>query len=296
MYERLVSDGCEVLGIGKNSVRSTSRNYQPIDISRRKDVAVNVEDWNPDAIFYLAAVHGSSQQSASTSDDVLFERSISVNLQGLVNFLEVLPAGCSLFYAASSHVFGKPASRVQDESTPFRPISVYGITKTAGVHACQYYRQAHKARVSVGILYNHESPLRRPEFVSRRIVQAAVGISRGQADRLTLGDLNARVDWGYAPDFVDAMVRTAGLPDSDDFIVATGETHSVQEFVEIAFSSVNLHWADYVQVDNRMLQRESWSLSGNSDRLRARTGWTPTISFDEMVRGLVDAERMRVSD
>ena len=296
MYERLVSDGCEVLGIGKSSARSTTGTYPTTDISRRDDVAAVVKDWSPDAIFYLAAVHASSQQSASMPDDVLFERSIAVNVQGVVNFLGVLPADCSLFYAASSHVFGKPASPLQDESTPFRPNSVYGITKTAGIHACQYYRNARGARVSVGILYNHESPLRRQEFVSKRIVQGAVGVSRGQVDKLSLGDLNARVDWGYAPDYVDAMVRIALLPDADDFIVATGETHSVQEFAEIAFSSVNLDWSKHVQVDTRILQRESWSLSGNSARLRARTGWTPTLSFAEMIRALVDAERTRVGD
>lgn len=297
LYERLVSEGCDVLGIGKDTARSSSGgDYPGVDISQRHDVAVAVNGWNADAIFYLAAVHRSSQEAADTADDVWFGQSIAVNVQGVVNFLETLPTGCSLFYAASSHVFGRPKCHSQDETTPFRPNSVYGITKTAGIHACRYYRHSRGARVSVGILYNHESPLRRPEFVSKRIVQSAVAISRGQLDKLTLGDLDARVDWGYAPDYVDAMVRISALPDGDDFIVATGETHSVQEFVEIAFEFVNLDWSGHVQVDNRILRRESWSLSGNSERLRLRTGWAPTISFREMIRRLVDAERMRASD
>jgi GDPmannose 4,6-dehydratase len=296
LYERLVSDGAEVLGIGKDSTRSTGRSHSTIDISRRDNIASIVRDWHPDAIFYLAAVHQSSQEAASTSDDILFENSTAVNVQGVVNFLEVLPGDCSLFYAASSHVFGKPESAIQDETTPFCPNSIYGITKTAGIHACRYYRHAHAARASVGILYNHESPLRRPEFVSKRIAQSAVAISRGQRDKLTLGDLEAEVDWGYAPDYVDAMVRIVGLPDADDFIVATGETHSVREFAEIAFSCVSLDWKDHVRIDDRVLRRKSWSLSGNSARLRERTGWAPTISFNEMVRRLVDAEKMRARD
>jgi GDPmannose 4,6-dehydratase len=226
---------------------------------------------------------------------VLFERSIAVNVQGLVNFLDVLGNTSSLFYAASSHVFGRPDSPIQDERTAFRPDSIYGITKVAGIHACHYYRNTRNVRASVGILYNHESPLRKPDFVTRRIVQSAVAISRGSLEELVLGDLNAAVDWGYAPDYVDAMLRIALLDDADDFIIATGETHTVAEFVELAFACVRLDWQKHVRVDDRRLRRTSDSLAGDSTRLRQRTGWAPTISFSEMIRRLVAAERARAS-
>jgi GDPmannose 4,6-dehydratase len=296
MYDRLLSQGWEILGIGKDGTRSTAGNHSKVDISFSHHVARAVKSWHPDAIFYLAALHGSSQQSHDLSDDMLFERSLAVNVQGVVNFLEHLPQGASLFYAASSHVFGKPDSELQDESTEFRPTSIYGITKTAGILACRFYRNTRNARASVGILYNHESPLRRREFVTTRVVEAAVAISRGEERELLLGDLSARVDWGYAPDYVDAMIRIAQLSTADDYIIATGETHSVQELVDAAFSCVNLDWRDHVRVDSTLLRRESWSLAGNSRKLRDRTGWAPTIGFTEMIHRLVDAEKTRVGD
>jgi len=296
MYDQLASEGWDILGIGRNTTRSTNGDHSIVNILRRDEVAEIVNQFRPDAVFYLAAVHGSSQQSHDASDDMLFERSAAVNLQGVVNFLEHLPQHSSLFYAASSHVFGKPDGPVQDETTELRPASIYGATKTAGIHACRYYRSTRNARASVGILYNHESPLRRREFVTQRVVASAVAISLGKSQELVLGDLNARVDWGYAPDYVDAMVRIAMLPEGDDFIIATGETHSVKELVDIAFSYLNLDWRDHVRVDNTLLRRESWSLAGNSDKLRRRTGWAPKTGFTQMIHILVDAERKCAGD
>ena len=136
MYDQLASEGWDILGIGRNTTRSTNGDHSIVNILRRDEVAEIVNQFRPDAVFYLAAVHGSSQQSHDASDDMLFERSAAVNLQGVVNFLEHLPQHSSLFYAASSHVFGKPDGPVQDETTELRPASIYGATKTAGIHAC----------------------------------------------------------------------------------------------------------------------------------------------------------------
>jgi GDPmannose 4,6-dehydratase len=293
LYQRLTTEGWSVLGIGRDSVRTTGAAPEQIDITSFHDVERTVKLWQPDAVFYLAAVHGSSQQIRDIRDDCLFDLSLQVHVQNAVNFLEALSGGdnnASFFYAASSHVFGETDSEVQDELTPFRPSSVYAITKAAGVHACRYYRARGKVRASAGILYNHESSFRSEQFVSRRIVKAAVDISRGRSTELVLGRLASRTDWGYAPDFADAMIRIVELPDANDYVIATGEAHSVEEFVEIAFSSLGLDWRDHVREDPSLLTSASPTRIGNSDLLRSRTGWRPSLSFEQMVRKLVEEE------
>lgn len=288
-----MAEGWKILGIGHDSVRATESAPGQIDITASDDVFQTVERWQPQAVFYLAAVHGSSEQTRSLRDDRLFELSLRVHVQSAVNFLEALSKLChnaSFFYAASSHVFGDVESEVQDETTPFKPSSVYGITKAAGVHACRYYRARGNVRASAGFLYNHESSLRQDQFVSRRIVKAAVDISRGRRNELVLGRLDSRTDWGYAPDFVDAMIRIVELPDACDYVIATGEAHTVQEFVDIAFSSLGLDWRNHVREDASLLTSASPTRVGNSGLLRRRTGWRPTLSFEQMVRKLVEAE------
>jgi GDPmannose 4,6-dehydratase len=296
LFDRLRRDAWEVLGLGRNATRSTRGSANGVDISDYNDVANTVAEWQADAVFYLAAVHRSSDQVSQSSDAALFKQSLQVHVQYLVNFLEALSctgATGSLFYAASSHVFAASETDLRSEATPFSPDSIYGITKVAGIQACRYYRMHRGVRASTGILYNHESPLRRAEFVSQRIVRAAVEIWRGTRRDLVVGDLQARVDWGYAPDVVDAMVRITQLPDGDDFVVATGETHSVEEFVSIAFACLGLDWRQHVKEDRSRLTRPSETRAGNSARLRARTGWRPSISFEEMVRTLVEHARDR---
>jgi GDPmannose 4,6-dehydratase len=277
-------------------VRSTTRSPETVDIFSYASVVDAVRAWQPSAVFYLAAEHGSSENRSAEGDSTLFRKSLRVHVEGVVNFLEALATSASdssLFYAASSHIFGSPDVDVQDENTPFKPDSVYAITKTTGVHACRYYRMYRNVRASSGILYNHESPLRQGEFISQKIARAAVAISRGNGTELVVGDLAATVDWGYAPDFVDAMVRIAESAPADEYVIATGEPHSVREFVEIAFSHVGLDWQEHVREDRSVLTRGSRARLGNSARLRERTGWQPSLSFSDMVRRLVDAARNR---
>lgn len=296
LFDRLHAEAWEVLGLGRSVARSTRGSANSIDISDYDDVANTVSEWQPDAVFYLAAVHSSSDECSQSSDALLFNQSLLVHVQYLVNFLEALSSSRttgSLFYAASSHVFAPSETELQSEVTPFSPDSVYGITKVAGIQACRYYRMHRGVRASAGILYNHESPLRRAEFVSQRIVRAAVEISRGTRKDLIVGDLQARVDWGYAPDVVDAMVRITQLPDGEDFVVATGETHSVEEFVSVAFDCLGLDWRQHVKEDRSRLTRHSATRAGNSERLQARTGWHPSVTFEEMVGTLVEHARGR---
>jgi GDPmannose 4,6-dehydratase len=157
------------------------------------------------------------------------------------------------------------------------------------------YRARHGLRASCGFLYNHESPLRPAGFLSAKIVRAAVEIARGRRDRLVLGDLSARVDWGYAPDYVDAMIRIVRLPAGDDFVVATGRPHSVAEFVSSAFARLELDWRKHVQADSSLITKSqpAAALVGDSSKLRRETGWAPSVGFADMVRLLIDAEMRR---
>ncbi len=293
LFTRLEAEGWKTLGIGRATVRATGDAPRAVDITSYDAVADAVRWWRPSAVFYLAAVHAASENVTDADESALFEKSLQVNVQNAVNFLEALSTSednPSFFYAASSHVFGESANDSQDECTPFRPNSVYAITKTTGIHACRYYRLHRNVRASVGILYNHESPFRSSAFVSRKIVSAAVQIRNGTRKELVIGDLSAAVDWGYAPDYVDAMLRIVELPLADDYVIATGEAHTVQEFVEIAFGLVGLDWQKFVREDRSLLRGSARPRVGNSARLRAKTGWQPSLSFREMVRKLVEAE------
>src|SRR5688572_22018947 len=272
LFDRLAADGCAVLGLARGSARSTESNEAPpVDLGCRDEVLGTVEQWRPDEIYYLAAVHQASQDAIVADDAALFERSLEVHVTGLIHFLTTVKERqprASLFYAASSLIFGDVAEPMVDEHTPFRPRCIYGITKTAGVHVCRYYRETHGLRASAGFLFNHESSLRRPNFVSQKIVLAAVAIAHGNLDRLVLGDLGARIDWGYAPDFADAFVRIARHPEPAEYVVATGESHSVQDFVEIAFGRFGLDWRDYVVENRATLTRPHTTRVGNARFLR----------------------------
>lgn len=295
LFELLAGEGLNVVGLGRNSARSTDGTYStPVDLGSPAEIAALLSKTRPDEIYYLAAVHRASQEQDQIGDAALIDASVAVHVTGIVNILEqveaALPAS-SVFYAASSLVFGDAAEMPQTESTPFRPCCVYGITKTAGVHACQFYRRSRGVRVSTGLFYNHESPQRRHGFVSRKIVSAAAAIAEGRTtEKLVIGNLSALVDWGYAPDVIDAVIRITRQPVPDDYIVATGEAHTVQEFTEIAFAHVGLSWRDWVEERSELLTRPHVSRIGDASLLRDRTGWRPTVNFREMVEILVDGE------
>jgi GDPmannose 4,6-dehydratase len=291
LFEKLQNAGHHVLGISRQStVSSDKTGQQNVDIRRLEQVLSVVQKWRPDEVYYVAAFHHSSQDTLSDDPLDLFDRSFAVHVTGLINFLDAirqtnLPT--RLFYASSCLVFGKTAGDVQDETTPFNPGCIYGITKMSGVHCCRFYRHTHGVFTAVGHLYNHESVYRSESFVSQKIIRAAIRISKNQQDALVLADLSARVDWGYAPDFVEAMERILALDQPDDFVIATGESHTVREFLEIAFKSVGLDWSNYVQINPSLTTRQRPLLIGNASRLRERTGWRPTVSFAQMIERLV---------
>jgi GDPmannose 4,6-dehydratase len=278
------------LGLSRGGIRVPAGGMlAPIDLGDAKAVEELVKTYSPSHVFYLAAHHHSSQDNLDEGQAELWRISLNVQVLGLVHFLEALrlyaPAA-RLFYAASSHVFGSSAPFPQTELTPLAPDNIYAIAKVAGMQACRYYRARQGPAASVGILYNHESIYRQDKFLSKKIIKGALAIKKGRQQELILGDLSAEADWGYAPDYVEAMVRILELPEAGDYIVATGELHTVREFVQIVFDQVGLEVAKHV-VENRALVRpRQGRLVGDFGRLEKATGWRPTLSFEEMVRTL----------
>ena len=287
----LVRRGYAVRGWTKpESVSCASFDWAAVDILDAACVARELRLLQPDEIYYLAAFHHASEDAVEVSADELFRRSTDVHVSGLQNVLEAMKTQCPrarLFYAASSHVFGTPGGEWQDEQTPFKPESAYGISKAAGIACCRIHRQRDGLFAAAGILFNHESPLRKPSFLSQKIVRGALQAERDPAYRMTLGDLEAAADWGYAPDYVEAMWYILQLPEPDDFVVASGEAHTVREFAQAAFGTLGLDWRRHVQTDARLLHRASVPMRGDSTKLRAATGWSPSLNFAELVARLV---------
>ncbi len=196
-----------------------------------------------------------------------------------------------IYHASTSEVFGSAAESPQTEDTAFRPTSPYGCAKAFATQIARVYRDAYGLFVCNGILYNHESPRRGENFVTRKITRHVAQIKLGQAGRLTLGNVQARRDWGHAADYVEAMWRMLRHEHADDFIVASGETHSVLEFAQAAFEVAGLPWEKYVRQDAALQRRvEPGLLAGNPAKIRRELGWQPTRSFHDLVREMVEAD------
>jgi GDPmannose 4,6-dehydratase len=274
--------GYDVIGISRSS----------LSIEDAGEVERLIAEQEPAEVYFLAAYHHSSEDPPIAPRE-LFERSNAVHVLALLNFLEAIRARSPrtrLFYAASSLIFGDVTESPQTETTPIAPTCAYGITKSAGLQICRFYRRNHGIHASVGILYNHESPLRAEKFVTRKIVKAAWAIKRGTRDKLTLGNLAAEMDAGYAPEYVDAMHRIVGLDGPDDFIIATGELHSIRELVELAFARVGLDWRTHVEENPALITRPPLRRVGNAGKLAGATGWRPATTFSKLVATLMDAE------
>lgn len=293
LTEYLSKKKCRVVGVGRNGIDSGRvRSSGPVDILKFKTAADLLVKYKPDEIYYLAAYHHSAQDRKD-ADAVLFQKSFAVHVDGLRNFLEGMRLYCPsarFFYAGSSHMFGHPADRVQNEETPLEPVCIYGITKTAGVHTCRFYRRKYGLFASVGILYNHESPLRAEKFVSQKIVRAAIAIKLHRQKELVLGNLNAVIDWGYAGDYVEAMHRVLSLPSADDFVIASGKARTVKQFVEGVFNYLKLDWKKYVHEDASLIaskHRCHWQ--GDPSKLKRMTGWKPKTDFPKLIALMVNA-------
>ena len=201
------------------------------------------------------------------------------------------PQPVKFYHASSSEIFGSAAESPQTEETPLRPSSPYGCAKAFATQIARVYREAYGLFICNGILYNHESPRRGENFVTRKIARAAARIARGLEQEVTLGALDARRDWGWAPDYVEAMWLMLQHPKANDYVVATGETHSVKDFVEAAFAVVNLPWERHVKYDSSFARpAEPGRLVGSAKKIQDDLGWRPTRSFEGLVREMVEAE------
>jgi GDPmannose 4,6-dehydratase len=196
------------------------------------------------------------------------------------------------YQASSSEMFGKVREVPQNEATPFHPRSPYGVAKTFGHYMTVNYRESYGAHATSGILFNHESPRRGHEFVTRKVTRAVARISLGLQESLALGNLEARRDWGFAGDYVDAMWRMLQQDEPDDYVVATGETHSIRELLDIAFARVGINdWHGYVTQDPRFFRpAEVDLLVGDASKTKDVLGWTPDVGFEELVRRMVDSD------
>ncbi|MCX8109046.1 MAG: GDP-mannose 4,6-dehydratase [Verrucomicrobiae bacterium] len=258
------------------------------DMSDAASLFKIVAEVQPDEVYNLAAqsqVHVSFENPVYTTD---------VTATGAVRLLEAIRlAGLRprFYQASSSEMFGLAAEIPQRESTPFHPRSPYACAKVHAYWATVNYREAYGLHASNGILFNHESPRRGEAFVTRKITMALARILAGLQDKLFLGNLDACRDWGYAKEYVEAMWLMLQQDEPDDYVIATGETHSVREFLDVAFGYVGLDWQKYVVVDARLCRpAEVGRLVGDASKAEKRLGWRPRTKFNELVRLMVDAD------
>ncbi|MCX7713556.1 MAG: GDP-mannose 4,6-dehydratase [Chthoniobacterales bacterium] len=250
-------------------------------------------DLKPDEIYHLAA-----QSHVRVSFDIP-EYTSDITALGTIRILEAIrEAGvkCRFYQASSSEMFGKVQEIPQRETTPFWPRSPYAVAKVFAYWATVNYRESYNLHATNGILFNHESPRRGETFVTRKISRAAAAIKLGLQKELYLGNLNAKRDWGYAPEYVEGMWKMLQMDNPDDYVLATGETHTVREFVEEAFGYLDLDWKEYVRYDPRYERpAEVDLLIGDASKARKILGWEPQTTFRQLVRIMVDSDLKMLS-
>ena len=301
LAELLLDNGYEVSGV----VRRTGAHYPNLDAIRERIdlVEADLSDQlalvralrasRPHEVYNLASV---SFVPASWEQPVLTAELAAVGVTALLEAIREVDPAIRFYQASSSEIFGEPLHSPQTEETPLSPLTPYGVAKAYAHFIVRSYRRRYGLHTSAGILYNHESPRRPFEFVPRKVAHAAAAISLGQEGELWLGDLDSRRDWGYAPDYVRAMWLMVQQDEGDEYVVATGVTHSVRELVDIAFAHAGLDPGEYVQIDESLVRgkAELHNLVGNPSKAKDKLGWEPTVTFEELVQRLVDAELERL--
>jgi len=247
----------------------------------------------PDEVYNLGA-----QSHVRVSFDIP-EYTADADAMGTLRLLDAIReegVQCRFYQASSSEMFGQAVEIPQRETTPFHPRSPYGVAKVFSYWITRNYREAYGMYAVNGILFNHESPRRGPTFVTRKITRAVGAILRGEQDDLRLGNLEARRDWGFARDYMEGAWMMLQADEPDDYVLATGETHSVEDFLEEAFAYAGLDWRDYVKIDPRYFRpSEVDILIGDYSKAKEQLGWEPAVRFRELVRMMVDADRVRSS-
>jgi len=302
LAEFLLGKAYEVVGV----VRRTSHDsYErighlldrvhivPADLLDQHSLTSVVRDAKPDEVYNLAA---QSFVPTSWAQPVLTGEFTALGVTRLLEAVRLAHPAARFYQASSSEMFGKAQETPQRENTPFYPRSPYGVAKVYGHWITVNYRESYGLYAVSGILFNHESPRRGLEFVTRKVSHGVARIVKGKSRDLELGNLDARRDWGFAGDYVDAMWRMLQQPKPADYVVGTGQTHSVRELCEVAFAHAGLDWKQHVKVDRRFVRpAEVDLLQADPSKARRDLGWTPRTSFAELVRMMVDADLERVS-
>ena len=301
LAELLLSKGYHVVGMMRRSSVVTFERIQHIqdqidiiqgDLHDQSSLMDLIEQYKPDEVYNLAA---QSFVPTSWNQPVLTGEVTALGVTRMLEAIRLLSPTSRYYQASSSEMFGKVHEVPQNESTPFYPRSPYGVAKVYGHWITVNYRESYNLFAVSGILFNHESPRRGTEFVTRKITYGAVRIKLGLAKELRLGNLEARRDWGYAGDYVDAMWRMIQNDQPVDFVVGTGETHSVREFCEKAFSYLDMDYQDYVIQDPRFIRpAEVDLLVADSTKVRQVLGWEPKVDFNGLVEMMVDADLKRL--
>jgi len=300
LAEILLEKGYEVFGMIRRSSSFNTARIDHIfgdielvfgDLTDGSVLNQLVRTIRPDEVYNLGA-----QSHVRVSFDVP-EYTADSDAMGTLRLLDAIReegVQCRFYQASSSEMFGQAREIPQNEETPFHPRSPYGVSKVFGYWITRNYREAYGMYACNGILFNHESPRRGPTFVTRKITRAVGAILRGEQEELRLGNLDAKRDWGYARDYMDGAWRMLQADEPDDYVLATGETHSVQEFLDAAFGHAGLDWHDYVKIDERYFRpAEVDLLIGDYSKAKERLGWEPTVRFEELVRMMVDHDRER---
>lgn len=301
LAEFLLNKGYEVIGV----VRRTSHDsYERIEhlIDRITVVAADlldqhslttvVGDFKPDEVYNLAA---QSFVPTSWQQPVLTGEFTALGVTRLLEAIRLAHPKARIYQASSSEMFGKVRQTPQDESTPFYPRSPYGVAKVYGHWITVNYRESYDLFAVSGILFNHESPRRGLEFVTRKVSDGVARIKLGLSTELRMGNLDAKRDWGFAGDYVDAMWRMLQQSDAEDFVVGTGVAHSVRDLVTLAFGHVDLDWEEHVKIDERFVRPvEVDHLLANPAKAQKVLEWEPTMSFQQMVHMMVDADIERL--
>ncbi|RLC08464.1 MAG: GDP-mannose 4,6-dehydratase [Deltaproteobacteria bacterium] len=303
LAELLLEKGYEVIGMVR---RASTESFERInhikdqitlaqaDLLDQLSIVTIIAECRPDEVYNLAA-----QSFVPTSWDqpVLTGEFNALGVTKMLEAIRLVDRGIRFYQASSSEMFGKVQEVPQTETTPFYPRSPYGVTKVYGHWITVNYRESYGIPASSGILFNHESPRRGLEFVTRKITDGVARIKLGRTDKLALGNLDAKRDWGFAGDYVRAMWLMLQQENASDFVIATGETHSVEEFVRLAFAQVDLDYKDHVVVDPRFVRpAEVDMLLGDPTRAREKLGWEPTVTFEELIKMMVDADLKRLQD
>ena len=297
LAELLLSKGYKVFGMVR---RASTEKFERIDHLRDQieilqgdlldqfSLAGVIKAAEPEEVYNLAA---QSFVPTSWTQPVLTAEFTAVGVTKMLEAIRHFNPKIRYYQASSSEMFGKVREIPQKETTPFYPRSPYGVAKVYGHFITVNYRESYSLFACSGILFNHESPRRGYEFVTRKISDTVARIKLGLADKLMLGNLDAKRDWGYAGDYVDAMWRMLQQDEPEDIVISTGESHSVRELCEIAFERVGLNWEDYVEVDPAFLRpAEVDYLIGDSSKAKEKLGWEPQVSFQELVEMMVDGD------